>query len=380
MTVISPNNRHIQNLLGFYKLKSEISEAISELKKVFSPATIDFLTQFTFTDNGVTQMKITEILKRRGISASTYSKTIKPEIETLLGEPIVETRETQKNDHSRTKKVRGSAYKILIPLRKIKYLIKKYLKQKHAQEIAELQAFRADLLAIPGDDIENDIKSDIESDAEKPRQDSAEIDFSNGQNKSLRENLSEKDINKLNITDLFIVKNFGKIKITNTVKNYLNTFPLFRDFMSWSESKRYEIAKTIQLAIIKTETDIEEPKPQIMIKRAIGRFMSEYADKPKNEFFRLLYTFVFNSLKNDEEDHSEPSEDHSEDDEPMDEPIPGSWESVKPTLRRLLDEKPASDLSHEEKVAEIEDMLKKLDDYRENNSERIQDLDDQGVF
>ena len=376
MTVKTANNRHIQNLLGFYKLKSEISEALSELKKVFSPATIDFLTQFTFTDNGVTQMKITEILERRGISASTYSKTIKPEIEALLGEPIVETRETQKNDRSRTKKVRGSAYKILIPLRKIKYLVKKYLKQKHDQEIAELQAFRADLLAIPGDDIENDIKNDIESDAEKPRQDSAEIDFSNGQNKSFRENLSEKDINKLNITDLFIVKNFGKIKITNTVKNYLNTFSLFRDFMSWTESKRYEIAKTIQLAIIKTKTDIEEPKPQIMIKRAISRFMSEYADKPKSEFLRLLYTFVFNSLKNDQEDESEPSEDDSE----IEEPTPGTWEALKPTFRRLLDEKPKSDLSHEEKKAEIERMLKQLHGEDQEKPPRDHDLDDLGVY
>jgi hypothetical protein len=98
--------------------------------------------------------------------------------------------------------------------------------------------------------------------------------------------------------------------------------------MSWSESKRYEIAKTIQFAIIKTDTDIQDPKPQYMIKDAIKRFMSEYADKPKSEFLPLLYTFIFNTLKNDQEDDSENKQEDSEE-----------YDIVSPWMKRILKER-----------------------------------------
>jgi hypothetical protein len=402
MTVKSINNRQIQKALQTYETKHGIVEALFRVRDIFSDSTNKFLSYFKNT-NGVTQAKISTICEKVGISRSTYHNIVKPEIEELMGEPIIVRKKARtKLDHSRTKRVRASEYKIFIPLEKINFLADRFEKK----EIAELQAFREEISAI--DESESESLRESESNREIPSESKADEDFSRDEINSFRENLSEKDFNKLNINSLFVVKNFGKIKIKNAVKNYLNTFPLFRDFMSWTESKRYEIAKTIQLAIIKTKTDIQEKKPQYMIKNAIARFMSEYAEKPKSEFLRLLYTFVFNSLKNDDQDDSETIEDHSED-KPSQEPTLSSpaaeyyaafptrqsetWDALKPTFRRLQAEK-MSDEEFEKKKADIERMLKQLhgedqeiadkpktlDEYREQNRERIQDLDDLAVF
>lgn len=376
MTIFLLNNRQTQKLLETYKTKSEIDEALFLFKKIYSPAAYKIL-KFILHTNGVTQAKYSTIAEAVGISESYLHRKIKKEINQALGEEILDIKETQKLDHSKSKKVRGSFYKIIAPLNKIKYLIDR-----------ENKKYEAELLSVSS--VDSSVNSSVESESEIPCPSKTEDQKSDSQGISFKKNLLEKSFNKLNINNLFVVKNFGKIKIKSEVKNYLNTFPLFRDFMSWSESKRYEIAKTIQLAIIKTETDIEEKKPQYMIKNAIARFMSEYAYKPKNEFLRLLYTFVFNSLKNDQEDESETSEDYPE--EPVAEP--GTWESVKPVFRRLQAEKKSDDRSLEEKKAEIERMLKQLqgedqeiadkpktlDEYRKENREKIQDLDDLDVF
>ena len=84
------NNRQKQRELETYKTKNEMSEAIFYLNKInFSPATREYINYILKT-RGVTQAKVIKICKEIGFSTSTYSTTIKPEIETLLGEPIIE--------------------------------------------------------------------------------------------------------------------------------------------------------------------------------------------------------------------------------------------------------------------------------------------------
>lgn len=344
MTTFLPNNRQIQKTLETYKTKSEIDEALFLFKKHFSPIAYKVL-KFILHTYGVTQADIKKICEAVDVSESYFHRVIKHEINEKLGEKIIRMIPTQKLDQTKTKKVRGCFYKVLLPLNKIKYLINKLEQRKET----ELQAFLEDLHFIPG--VESSVDSSVKPEDKKPCESKAEDGQSESHLRSINKNLLEKDFNKLTITN-FITKNFGKIKIKSEVKNYLNTFPLFRDFSAWTESKRYEIAKTIQFAIIKTETNIEEPKSQIMIKRAISRFMSEYADKPKNEFFRLLYTFVFNSLKKPKQNDSEKNEDHSEE-----------YNTLVP--QEIIEKK-----SRQEKLS------------REKSEEKIfrQDLDDLGVW
>jgi hypothetical protein len=388
MTSFLLNNRQRQKKLETYKTKSEIDEALSLFKKHFSPAAYKVF-KFILHTNGVTQAKYSTMSEKIGYSESYFHRKIIKEINEKLGEKILKTIPTQKFDHSGLKKARGSSFKILPPLAKLKYLIEKYEKKKDS----ELQADLEDFCSIPG--VESSVENSVESDAEIPSRSKTEDSFFEEQKESFRENLSENPYKELNINPLFIDKNFGKIKIKNAVKNYLNNFPLFRDFMSWSESKRYEIAKTIQLAIIKTDTDIEEPKPQHMIRKAINRFMSEYANKPKSEFLRLLYTFVSNALKIDQEDESERPEDHS-DERPSQEPTLQSpaaeynaafpsrqslaWEEIKPTYYRLQEEKRNKQRDVEKEKAEIDRMMRKLypEDYDEPATK--EELDAQGVY
>ena len=315
------NNRHVQKSFETYKTKSEIDEALYLFKKIYSPTAYKIL-KFILHTKGVTQAKISTMCEAIGISESYFHRVTKHEINETLGEKILKMIPTQKLDQTKSKKVRGSFYKILLPLNKIKYLFNKM----EEKEKAEHEAFMEELSSIPG--VDSSVDSSVEYEDENPCESNVEDQKSESQVKSITKNLLEKDLNKLIINKNFITKNFGKIKIKNTIKNYLNTFQLFRDFANWTESKRYEIAKTIQFAIIKTETDIQEDKPQYMIKGAITRFMSEYADKPKSEFLPLLYTFVFNALKKDQVDDSEDKQDDSED-----------YPVVSPLMNRILKER-----------------------------------------
>lgn len=364
------NNRVIQNQIKPYKTKSEISEALFMLREYVSVSTYKWLSHFKYTDHGITQAKIVTICELSDVPESTFYKIVKPEIEKLFGEPLIKKLVApRKMDHSRTKKVRASEFKVLQPLNKIKYLINQFVQA----EKRSLQAFTEELFFIPG--VEYPVEYTVESNPEIPCQTSSDDDEISKQNKSIRENHLEKHNNIFNSPQNIPNTASRKIKIKTEIKNYLENFPVFRDFTTWSEFKRYEIARTIQLAVIKTKTDIQEKKSQFMIKNAIARLMAEYQDKPLNEFLRLLYTFVFNALKDDQEETPEHSEDDAEEIPSKKSKQARFWDKMKPTLRRLLDEKPKDDRSQEEKVAEIEEMLRKLD---EPASKR--ELDDLGVY
>ena len=141
MTIKSPTNRQIQTILKTYKTKNEIFEALCELRPHINESTYKFLCYFLKTDHGVTQAKIIVICKKVGISLATFYKVVKREIDTLFGESIVEIRKAPKKlDHSRSKRVQASAFKILLPLKKIKYLVKKFIKaqEKRASGIQSI--------------------------------------------------------------------------------------------------------------------------------------------------------------------------------------------------------------------------------------------------
>ena len=352
MTIKKINNRIKQKQLESYSTRNEITETLYLLRPLLSPIAYKWMSYFENT-LGSTQAKITTICEKTGVAVSTFYNTVKPELDALFQEPIIKIKKADpKLDHSRTKKVRASEFKILQPLHKIKYLIRQF---KKAQEIAEKkdsEDFMKELFSIPG--IDNGIINGIESNSVIPCQTSAESENNNMQVTSFRENLLEKSFNKLNTQQNFIEKSFGKIKIKKDIKNYLNTFPLFRDFHAWSELKRYEIAKTLQLAIIKTKTDIQDIKNQFTIKNAIRSFNENYQNKPKNEFLKLLYVCTSNALK-PQEDDSEHSEDDSEDDSDF-------W-TGSPVLK-ILDEK--------------ENHIKKREIPQEKASK--EELDDMGLY
>ena len=132
----------------------------------------------------------------------------------------------------------------------------------------------------------------------------------------------------------------------------MDSFPLFRDFSNWSQAKKYEVARTLQLAIVKHDADLQETKIQYMIKDAIAAFSEKYLKKPQDEFLRLFYTYVSNALKNTQEDDSESNEDDSEDDQ----------EYFSPLFKKII----------EKKV--------RLDRSTRQESVSRQDLDDLGVF
>jgi hypothetical protein len=337
------HNRKIQHSYNSYKNASQIKEALKLIRPYINVSTYKYLSHFVHTKYGVTQAKIKTICELSGISTGSYFSIVKKEIETMFAEPLIKREiAPRKYAHDRSKKVRASEFKILHSLEKIKELVEK----------KDNETFNHD------NEFDNEVECEIESPEEIPCESKVEEDISESHKKSFKKYLLKRPCtNKLNITNNFIDKNLGKIKIKTSVKNYLNTFPLFRDFHAWTEFKRYEIAKTIQFAIIKTKTDIEEIKPQQMIRKAINRLLAEYQDKPLNEFLKLLYTFVFNALNDDQEDESEAPEDEPENN--SDEPL-SLWDQMKPTFRRLLDEKSIDPRPHQEQVDEINRKLEEL--------------------
>src|SRR4051812_14521901 len=84
------SNRAIQRTHATYKKKSEISEALNEIRPYINVSTYKFLSHFLHTDGtGVTQIKISEWCKKVGISLGSYHKTVKPEIENTLGQSLI---------------------------------------------------------------------------------------------------------------------------------------------------------------------------------------------------------------------------------------------------------------------------------------------------
>jgi hypothetical protein len=345
MTSFLTNNRQIQKSLETYKTKSEIDEALFLLKQKYSPVAYKIF-KFILHTKGVTQAKISAICEAVGISESYFHRVVKHEINERLGEEILKMIPTQKLDRTRSKKVRGSFYKILAPLNKIKYLFN----ESEKKETSELQAFLDDLSAVPG--VESSDESSVESDSEIPSESKTEDEKSDSHLKSFRENLSEKDLKTLIKDDQNFKISFPKIGIKKEIKKYMDSFPLFRDFSNWSQAKKYEVARTLQLAIVKHDADLQETKIQYMIKNAIAAFSEKYLKKPQDEFLRLFYTYVSNALKNTQEDDSESNEDQTEDDQ----------EYFSPLFKKIIEKKVRQDRpTRQESVSR-------------------QDLDDLGVF
>jgi hypothetical protein len=364
------NNRTKQNEYNTYKNENEITEAIYHLNRFDVPVSvIKILEAFRKVGNqGATQASVKTLYEMADVSKTSFYETVKPFLDTFFGERLIKIFPADRKwSRDGKTKVRSSEYKVLQPLKKIIYLVNKKLKELEQKR----KTNRESLFHIPGPEVGPE--DGPEEEVPSPCESMSEDGFSTEQYKSFRKNLSEKDSNKLNITNNFIDKNLGKIKIKTSIKNYLNEFPLFRDFHAWTESKRYEIAKTIQLAIIKTKTDIEEVSVQFGIKNAIKRLLAEYQDKPLNEFLRLLYTFVFNELNNDQEDEPEAPEDEPENN--SDEPL-SLWDEMKPTFQHMLDNPPIDPRPHQERVDEINRMLEELD----GPGASKQDLDDLGVY
>lgn len=368
MANININNRILQNQIKSYPIKSEISEALFRLREFLDVSAYKWLSHFKYTDHGVTQAKISTICDLSGISESTFYKVVKPQIDSFFDEPLIlKRRAPRKYSHDKTKKVRSSEFKILQPLNKIIYLVNKKLQDLENED----KLFNETLFSTPGVDYPVDYT--VESNPEIPCQTSAEELKTDDQKKSFRKNLLEIPSNIFNTHENISKSAPRKIKIKTEIKNYLENFPVFRDFITWSDFKRYEISRTLQLAIIKTKSDIEETSIQFAIKNAVARLMAEYQDKPLNEFLRLLYTFVFNALNNDQEDDSEAPEDEPENN--SDEPL-SLWDEMKPTFQYMLDNRPIDPRPHQERVDEINRMLEELDGPPATKEE----LDDQGVW
>jgi len=367
---IKINNRVIQKQIETYKSKSEISEALFLLREYLNESTHKWLSHFLHT-NGATQAKISTICDLSGVPRSTFYAIVKPEIENFFLEPLIKKLAAPKKlDHSRSKKVRASEFKILQPLKKIKYLIAKFC-QAERLEIAEI---RDELFFIPG--LDHGPNHGPESNPESPCQTAPEDEKSCKQKKAFRENPLEKHNNIFNSPENISKSAPRKIKIKTEIKNYLENFPVFRDFTTWSDSKRYDIARTLQLAVIKTKTDIQETSIQFVIKNAVARLMAEYQDKPLSEFLKLLYTFVFNALNNDQEDDSEAPEDIVEEPAPNLSKQAAYWEKMKPTLQHMLDNPPIDPRPRQERVDEINRMLEELNGPGASKDE----LDDLGVY
>lgn len=299
------NNRIQQKKYDHYKNTNEIIEMLHEIKSHVPPCVYKVLSYFKTTPHGSTQASIKKICQDAKISTSTWDKTVKIFLETEFAIPILKIEEgPRKLDHSRTRKVRGCQYKYLQPFHLIKKAIEKKIIENQEEEKREAlriqEEIRRDEILLFGESV---IKSEntFKEKSPSPCESKDESDFSNEHIKSFNNKSFKKSFKELNI-----------IKIKSEIQSYLNTFPLFRDFSSWTEKKRYEIAKTLQLAIIKTRADIEEVKVQFMIKSAITKLNEKHSEKPLNEFLPLLYTYVSNGLKTSQGDDSEHSEDDAE--------------------------------------------------------------------
>lgn len=348
---MAKNNFYLQEQLNTYKTASEIEQAIELLKEIdFAPSTIKFLETFRST-LGATHRKIETLWKKAGISKTTYYDRVLPELREKLGENLIAfITAPMKKAQNRKKLVQSSKFKVLAPLLKIKQLVSNYL-EKQAQDLRDALA-----QAFSGTEIEPE--SGTTTQAETPSESKAEETFSNEQI-SLEKDLS-KDLNKLfNITG-------GKFKIKKAIQNYIFKFPVFRDFALWSKSKQYEIANALQMAVIKTNADIEEPRIKHMIKNAVASCFETYGDKPQNQLVKLIYTCIFNAIK--------PEEDRKMED---------SFKDLEDSAAHVFEDEIAKKEQYERDLLEIEEIMQKLREPRKTESERLQErreLDDLGVY
>ena len=231
------NNFSIQKSLYTYKKASDLEESLFWLNKTdLSPSTKKFLSYFRHT-LGATQAKIETICAKVGISDRTYRRTVRTELRSFFGQSIIFfDKSQQKKSNDGSKKVKASEFKVLAPLSIIKNLVNKYFEQRD-QEAQEMiaAAFPVEEAAAP---LSGDVSGVVsgESQAETPCKSKDEPTFSGEQKKALSKNLL-KDPNKLfNITG-------GFYKIKKSIQDYIFHFPVFRDWIAWSESKRYEICE-----------------------------------------------------------------------------------------------------------------------------------------
>ena len=305
------NNRTKQKKYDYYKNSNEITEIIFHIKKNLKvpPCVSAVLDFFKGTPHGSTQASIKKICQDAKISTSTWDKTVKNFLENELCIPIIKMEEgPRKLDHSRKRKVRGCQFKYLQPFHLIKKAIEKKIIEKQEEEEKENLKIQEEInrneILLFGkilSESERESENMFKEKTPSPCESKDESDFSNVHIKSLYNKSFIKSFKELNI-----------IKIKSEIQNYLNTFPLFRDLASWTDKKKYEIAKTLQLAIIKAKADIQETKTQFTIKSAITKLNEKHSEKPLNEFLPLLYTYVSNSLKTAQGDDFERSEERSE--------------------------------------------------------------------
>ena len=145
--------------------------------------------------------------------------------------------------------------------------------------------------------------------------------------------------------------------------------------MSWSQSKQYAIANTLQLALIKSEADIEEESIKFSVRNAISACFDKYENKPQDQLVKLLYTYVFNAIKPEKniviedpfEDLEEPAAAAIEEDQLITPSLAAALEAEK--NRQEIDEllrqvrKPAAYLENGQKSPEFEAFcLKESDD------------------
>ena len=360
---MSKNNFDYQNERRTYETKNDVTEAIHILKQFdLSPCTINFLKTFR-PAFGATMRTNEYLYKKIGISESTFYKTVKRELAELakkLGHPIVTwERAPEKLSKKRDKKVQASFLKILTSLEKIKSMVENYFKKP--EEKPE---------EIP---VESTVESTVESQAETPSESKAEEPFSHEQKRAFKKDLLKdlKDPKSLfNITG-------GKYKIKKSIQKFILNIkiPAFKNFMSWSQSKQYDIANTLQLALINSEANIEEPSTSYPVRNAIAACFDKYENKPREELLKLLYTYVFNRLNPEKRTASE---DQSED---LEEPAAAAIEEdqlITPSLAAVLEaeknrqefdellrqaRKPAAYLENGQKSPEFEAFcLKESDD------------------
>ena len=337
---------------------SQMSEILHLLiyKTDLSPSTKKFLGYFR-NKKGATKAPYDYICKIVGISDRTWRRTVRSELLTFFGSPIFGVEETQKLTKNRSRKARGCQIKYLLTFEQIKKIVEEFFKQQE-EEFSEIPEEFAAAEAMAAAALSGDVSGDVsgEQKAETPSESKAEEPFSHEQKKAFRKE-PLKDLKTIfNITG-------GAFKIKKSIQKFILNIkiPAFKNFMSWSQSKQYAIANTLQLALINSEANIEEESISYPVRNAISACFDKYENKPQEELLKLLYTYVFNRLNPEKrtasEDQSEDLEDRSEDLEPAAAAIQED-QLISPALAAALE---AEEKRQAEKNRqEIDEMLRQL--------------------
>lgn len=189
-----PTNRAKQSLYQTYNSESEIAEALHLIAPFLTQSANKWLSQFRYTDGtGVTQAAVSTVCELTDVPIGTYCSQVTKQINTTFAEPIMIKKDNPKMDKTGRKNPKGSCYKILQPLWKLKQLVAQKLKEIEQEE----NEFMAQFIE-PSNNTENST-ANITPNAQTPCGSKDEQPFLEEQNSSFRKNPLEKNIYNISI-------------------------------------------------------------------------------------------------------------------------------------------------------------------------------------